>query len=114
MADIVVEDRESSKLLRLTGDLAVDQAAVLTAELAEIVADADEIGIDLSSVTHVDVACLQVLCAAHKSSVRKDKPLKVEGSVPEGIARTARDAGFGRVCSLKTLQGCLWDGADDA
>lgn len=113
MADIAVEDRENSKLLRLTGDLAVDQAAVFASELVEVVADADEIGIDLSSVTHVDVACLQVLCAAHKSSISRNKTLKFEGRVPEEIARTARDAGFGRICGLKA-KGCLWDEAGDA
>lgn len=114
MADVIIESKKNEKILHLSGELVVDQAVHLESALLDILADSEHIGVDLSSVTNVDVACLQLFCAAHKSSVRGNKTLKLHGVCPDAVTRIAKDAGFGRVCGLEAGDTCLWSEAPNA
>jgi ABC-type transporter Mla MlaB component len=112
VADIIVENKGSAVVLRASGELVIDQAARLASGLVEALGDSGNIGIDLSSVTKIDVACLQLLCAAHKSSVRQKKVLRFDGICPDTVTHVAKDAGFGRVCGLRADDACLWGEAE--
>ena len=66
MIDCAKEEREDSAVLRLSGDLMIQDAAELRSALIDVFADAGTIDVDVSSVGRMDVSCLQLLCASHK------------------------------------------------
>ena len=112
MTDVAIEDRGSTQILHLSGELVVRHTDRLFSGLVAALGGAERVEIDLSSVTDVDISCLQLLCAAHKTSIRQHKPLRVEGPCPDVFRRALNNAGYLRRtgCVLGTSHACLWNG----
>ncbi len=112
MADCITEDKGDIRILRLSGELTIQDADRLRSTLIEELARVDRIGIDLSSVTDVDIACLQLFCAAHKTSMDSDKLIKFEGVLPNLFKQAVKNAGYLRYtrCARDVNGECLWMG----
>jgi ABC-type transporter Mla MlaB component len=109
MADITIKKKKNRRVLHLSGELVVQDAERLASGLLEALGDADRVEIDLSSVTDLDISCLQLFCAAHKTSAQQNKLLRIDGVCPEAVRRLAENAGFGHAgCSLDVGDACLW------
>jgi anti-anti-sigma regulatory factor len=95
--------------LVLSGQLTVQEAGWLRGVLLNPLERLDRIEIDLSQATGIDLAGLQLLCAAHKSAMAQGKKIVLLG-VPEPVAQAARGAGFSRLegCTAGPGESCLW------
>lgn len=75
--------------LCLEGELTVANGAALRERLLAAMEMGDRVEIDLERVTAVDLAGLQLLCSAHRTSVEKGKVLTLKDQAAE-VLRQAR------------------------
>jgi anti-anti-sigma factor len=111
MGDCRTERKTPLAVLHLRGDLAASYAEELRSALLESLREAAETEIDLSSVTEVDQACLQLLCAAIKAAVGMNKRIRLVG--PSGaLERAVRGLGESRSgkCGRDKGDRCIWSG----
>jgi anti-anti-sigma regulatory factor len=109
MIDIIIENSGSIKVLHLSGELVIQHADLLGSRFLESLSDADRVDIDLSAVTDVDISCLQLLCAAHKTSIKLNKLLYINGVCPDVFRQTVKNAGYFQHtgCSYDIKHTCL-------
>ncbi len=101
----------AATLLSPVGDLNVTRAGEFRQELQQALARAEEVTVDLSGVSAVDVTFFQLACAAHRSAVSQKKKLVfANAGIPEAVQRLSAEAGFARHigCALGEGRGCLW------
>ncbi|MGD0662787.1 MAG: STAS domain-containing protein [Syntrophorhabdales bacterium] len=96
MRDYRTETKTTLAVLHLRGDLALSCAGELRSALLESLLEATEIEIDLSSVTELGPACLQLLCTACKAAIGMNKRIRLVGpsGALEGAVRPP-----GQLCS---------------
>lgn len=97
-------------VMRLEGELTIQHAGRLRDVLLEALAEVKELSLDLEGVTEADVACLQVLCSAHKTFMKANKGLTRIGRVSESFERAVNDSGYRREtgCHSDPDGNCLW------
>ena len=100
---------EGAAILALSGDSGLSCAGELRETLAVALDAARELVVDAAAVTDADVSTIQLLCAAHKTAVKRGKRLELR-HIPEAIGRVARDGGFLRRegCLQNPDRDCLW------
>ncbi len=94
----------------INGTCGIEEAARIRTILAESLSQADKATLDLSKATDADLSFLQLLCAAHKSAVRRGKTLTITGTVPEDIRQRVKEAGMtgNTSCGSDLSKSCLW------
>jgi len=99
-------------VLRLKGSLTIERAHELKQTLLEALRSNERIVLELEGVTEIDLSCLQLLCSAHRTSLRLDRQLTLHGERSEALRMAVRDAGFPRIlgCHENPDRGCLWTG----
>jgi anti-anti-sigma regulatory factor len=104
------EKSGSSGVLTFSGKLTVEHVGAMRTALIQVLTDADNIEMDFSGVTEVDFFCLQLLCSAHRTSLRLNKRVNVVGSQPAKFRKTLEAAGYSRVtgCGLDREHSCFW------
>lgn len=97
-------------ILTWQGELAIDAVAALRETLLDALNRHDEVSIDLTDVTRLDLACLQLLCAACGSASIRGKRLALRGADNPALARLLRDHGLGyrSNCLRSRKDACLW------
>jgi anti-anti-sigma regulatory factor len=110
MTDCRVEAKSTATILHLSGELMIDYAARLRSILIDSLRKADRIEIDVSSVTGIDISCLQLFCAAHKTSAGMNKFLGFLDGPSSVLKQTARQAGWLRStgCMPDRSMECVW------
>lgn len=110
MINCAKEEREDGAILRLSGDLMIQDAAELRSTLIDVFADAVAIDVDVSSVGQIDVSCLQLLCASHKKAMESNKMFRISDEWSDTFERSVKEACFLRHtgCFLDTKKECLW------
>jgi ABC-type transporter Mla MlaB component len=98
-----VEIENGKGRIILDGDLTVQYAAELRSVLLNTVTQADEVLLEFGTVTDVDITGLQLLCSTHRTAALLSKRLSYPETLPEALAKSAQEAGYGR------LTGCSWD-----
>ena len=83
-------------LLKLEGALHISTADELRNVLAEVLARAPELALDLSEVDACDTAALQLLCSARRSAAQLNKQLRLTA-----ISDTVAEAGVALGLSLE-------------
>lgn len=110
MGEFVLEDTAAGKLIRLTGSLTIDSARDLKRVLVEAFQSPHGLEIELSDTGTVDAACIQVLCAAHRSFIRTGRDMTVRGPASEELLRCLKDtAMYPSVCDSPFAEKCLWN-----
>jgi anti-anti-sigma regulatory factor len=93
-------------VLKLKAELSIAGAAELKAALLAALAAEGPVSLDASAVTAVDLAGLQLLCAAHKSAALAGKALSF---APRGRSEVLdRAAATGGFFSTAGAAGSLW------
>jgi anti-anti-sigma regulatory factor len=114
MGSIEVKDTETGKEMRLSGTLGIEQASDLKSRLLETLRDCTELKLDLSLVESADLACIQVLCAAHRSSVKAGIKVSLASPVSQGLKTSMRDMALDpTACDPPHSRDCLWRKEDD-
>ena len=100
----------TTETLKLIGDLTIERAQELHQKLLTSLHHTTQLTITFEEVTSVDLAFLQLLCAAHRTAVRAGKTMRLDLSRPEVLQRAVQAVGFRRVqgCALDSQGSCLW------
>ena len=115
MDDLIIERSQDGRLpgrvlLKLSGGLTIGEAARFREALTEALAAADDLQVDISGVTGVDITGLQLLCASHQSAEQIGKQFRLVGGDNQIFRKIAVDAGFQRHigCSRDHSHSCIW------
>ena len=106
-----VDDSQKEGSLVADGSLTVQQAAEFKDALTKALNEVDSLEINLDNVTEVDLTCLQLLCAAHKTCMKTNKTLKISHQHTEALKEAVKNAGYERHRGCKEAGGdnqCLW------
>ncbi len=88
------EAHSAKVVVRVAGKATVRSAEQLKAALVEAFDSARKIVLDVSGVTEIDAAFLQLFCAAQKSAAAANKVFQLGGGCSEALAKGFVDAGF--------------------
>ncbi|MBF0155065.1 MAG: STAS domain-containing protein [Magnetococcales bacterium] len=110
MYTLTVED-SGTGTLTLTGDLTIQHAQELKESLLEATLQSMHLNLNFKDVERVDLAGLQLLCAAHRSLLGRKKTLAVVSQVPDSLKEAVKAAGFDRCIDQDDPSG-LWRGGN--
>jgi len=101
---------ENRGILCVDGDLTIAHVAELKERLVEAFNTAQDVTIDVSASTALDVAGVQLLCACHSYSCKNGKSMHLEVGENQFFNAFLDEVGFSRsfVCNKGGDEGCLW------
>lgn len=107
---LTVDKSGRKGVLRLKGMLTIRQAEDLKKALLRALKKVKELEIDMKKVDEIDIACLQLLCSAHKTAAKSKKKLVLGNNVPDEIIQDIMCSGYFRPvgCINKDRDKCLW------
>lgn len=102
-------------VLNLDCDLTLENAPRLREVLLVSLENADYVVVNFKNVEAADTCCLQMLCSAHRISIRSRKRLTLTGVSPEVLRVTAGE--MNSFClpnyAMECSKSCLWAWADN-
>ncbi len=113
--EIGTEGQGTGEIVAIAGAVTVQRAAELRTVLADALARADRLAIDLSGVTEVDLCGLQLLCSARRTAARSGKRFAIAGATPDAVRQAAEAAGacIRSGCGAADPATCPWKGGTD-
>ncbi len=106
------QDEERIQMV-FTGKLSIEHAAEMKAKLLEALANSESLELDLSDVEEIDLPCLQLVCAAHRSAGKAGKSIDLSGS-SGAVAQAVTAAGLDRSTTCANHGGlCIWRGGSE-
>lgn len=108
------EGEPSVAVVSISGPMTVQYAGELKSALLAVLNNAGRIHLDVANVTEVDLAGLQLLCSAHRTSVQQNKEFAFCEGYNEVVKKIGREAGFQRHvgCALDKGNSCIWVGGN--
>ena len=99
--------------VRIEGDITLPSVSEIRDTILEAFRSNDRVSLDLRAVARVDMSCLQLFCALHKSSLEHGKEIVFSAPLPSIMKETMQKAGYWRDsgCRRKTTGECLLGGA---
>ena len=109
---IEAEQSRETCSLKLDGEWTIERAQELKQLLLDAIGRAQHLILDAGKLTAADLSCLQILCSAHRTSVRAGIRITIKSSPSEVLKRAANDAGFFRTVNCRNIElaDCLWKG----
>ena len=109
MTQWTFDEEQQAGQLRVDGSATIAQVGQLKELLVQAVDQAHMVLVDLSRVDQVDIAGLQLFCAAHRFACTRGRGIKLSGGGERFLA-LVRAAGFthGAWCSAREQIPCLW------
>ena len=100
--------------LKLSGSLTIGEAAGVRDALVAALEGANELRVDVSGISEIDLTGLQLLGASHRSSLARGKLFSVEDGGNRNYLDTVASAGFRRHtgCSRDINGTCIWVGGE--
>jgi anti-anti-sigma regulatory factor len=109
MGELILEGAEGSRKVIAVGKLTIQDASRLKDLLMEAYAGEGELCIDLTGTESLDLACMQVLCSAHKSFGKAKRAVHMTGELSEGVRRSLQEIAIeAGSCGLESSAPCLW------
>lgn len=101
---------DSAQVVTFAGPFAFSAAEKIRTTVIAALNGGSSVCLDLSAVSSIDLAGLQLICAAHRSAQALGKALQISQPPPETLLATARMAGFPRsvVCREGCNRDCIW------
>jgi ABC-type transporter Mla MlaB component len=100
--------------LKIDSQINISSVGRLLLQLASNLELADEVFIDLSGVTEIDFAGLQLFCSCHRSSLLATKRYRIIGQDHPAIWNAAAAAATGMLrkahCTIDSKHTCIWAG----
>ena len=103
-------NKGGNAVVEASGSLSAEEARDLHARLTDALEGRyKSVSIDLSAVTELDVPCMQVLCAAHKSADKREMTISIS-MLPQAVEQAVSAAGILRndTCGKDITTTCLW------
>ena|ERR1035441_5747859 len=89
-----IDESESTRVIHLTGNVDIASAADLRPVLIEALISPQDIEINLTEATGIDLTAIQLLWAATHAARKSHKYFAAPGAVPAHISATICEAGF--------------------
>jgi len=101
---------DSSGILVVAGEMTISHASAIKANLEEALCKTEGVTVDVSSVTAIDVAGVQLLCASHRYANSHGRQVILRLGANEVFAGFINSCGFTRdfICGPGSESGCLW------
>lgn len=99
-------------VLKLKGSWTIERANELKRVLLEMLNSCEHMSIDLEELTDVDLSTMQLICSAHRTSLRDGKQLALHERKSQSLKQVVHEAGFVRTlgCHKDPTKKCLWIG----
>ena len=103
-------------VMTISGGVTIQNISEFKDRLLRLQDESDDLAINLEGVREADVACLQMICCAHRTWHQMNKRLTIAGSIPEEFARILAESGYRRKggCKLYSNHPCLWAKGEEA
>ena len=100
--------------LKVSGSLTIENSADMRESLLDAFSKGDQVTVDLTAVDAIDLSGLQIMCAAHRTSLGLEKRLFVLGSLQLNVKKSAEIAGYYRHvgCAQDVTKTCVWIGGN--
>ncbi len=104
------ESLNGGQILRLEGDLIIENAGELKDIFVNLLKCEQPIALKLDGVETAHVACLQVICSSHRTFWTSGLSLKLEGYLPPLFSKVIEESGFSRDkgCSIDSSHTCIF------
>lgn len=104
------EGPNDSGRLMLKGELTIQHAPRLKEVLLDALDRTTRLSVVLEGIKEIDLACLQVLCSAHRTAIESAKDISIAGSWPEAFRKVVVESGYERGGSCRSPESvsCLW------
>lgn len=101
---------KNSGTLQIEGDLTINHISTLKERLVEAFETADQVVVDVSAATSVDVAGVQLLCACHRFSSGRGKEMCLWVGENGEFLQFLDEVGFSQdfICNHDDTGKCLW------
>ena len=108
--DMKIESTNGTRTVYFTGSLTIDKAAVIRDALSKVLNGAQTVTFNVGSLSEVDAAGLQILCAAHRSCEQRNVRLSLDGQRSPAFTASVSQSGFSRHagCIAEKPTECLW------
>ena len=102
-------DKNSGTLL-VEGDMTINHISALKDRLVETFESAEQVVVDVSATTAIDVAGIQLLCACHRFSSGRGKKMCLRVGENGEFLQFLDEVGFSQdfICSHGDAGQCLW------
>jgi len=110
------EKWKDKKIVRFSGAFTFTVAEEILHTLRNAISDSTRLCLDLSAVSEIDLAGLQLICAAHRSAHEVGANLELSAPLPEHIVTLTHQSGFPRQTSCLPCchSFCMWNEPVDA
>jgi ABC-type transporter Mla MlaB component len=104
------------KFVRFSGAFTFAAAEEILHTLRAAISDSARLCLDLSAVSEIDLAGLQLICAAHRSAHEVGASLEISTPLPDHIVTLIHQSGFPRQssCLPDCNSFCMWNAPADA
>lgn len=105
-----IPEVHDSIVVKVSGPANICNVSSLLLQLLAAFEQSEDVTIDLSGVTEIDVAGLQLFCSSHRSSIFSNKGFHITGQDQPAIWEAARASGQLRTsgCAIDTEHTCIW------
>ena len=109
MAHWSFDEQQQTGVLSITGAVTVAQVGALRELFLEALGQSPQVQVDLGQVDEIDVAGVQLLCAAHRLAASSGGLLEIIAA-GERVRQLVQSAGFAHaaVCDRDRKNACLW------
>lgn len=116
MKTFMIQIVEGKATMAICGSVTIQNISEFKENLLRIQDMSDDIAIDLEGLREADVACMQMLCAAHRTWLQMNKRLSIAGPIPKAFAKFLEDFGYRTEggCRLYRNHPCLWARRDES
>jgi len=119
MADFSIKQKNKTnapgtKFVMIGGEMTIRNAGEIRNALLVAFSEGEGVCLEMGKVTEVDLAGLQLLCAAHRTSMKDKKHFSISGIDNEAFKCIIQDAGFLRHtgCADDVNKTCVWTGGE--
>lgn len=101
---------QGSGELILEGDLTVVEVASIRDQILAAFGEADTVTIDITAVTTIDIAGVQLLCACHRYAAKHGQTVRLQAGgnrlLSAVVSQTGMERNFG--CDPQWGEDCFW------
>jgi len=103
-----IEQSDGTETITIAGEMTISFADELKKVLMNALSVNDQVRLNLEQLTEVDLPSLQILCSAHRTSIKMKKSFAWTGICPGPLKLIAERSGYSR--HMGCTQDCLWTG----
>lgn len=109
MATLTLDDGQETRTLVIQGRLAIQDAARLKEVLLDASQGSNHVVIDVTQAESIDLACAQLVCAAHRTFAKAGKAIEFMQPPSPGVLQALADMAIDPIgCGDDVRKNCLW------